>query len=856
VTGTQALFDFPDTDLDVARRFIQAGIPVFTGHPNPQFDASTPARTVNPALHPDEPGEDGGAANRVRQDGHESRADIEFRLPSGWHHTTASMADLDRWRPGDALCLLAGHGIDVIDVDTKNGADPEEHLARLQGVGVEVLGHVITPSGGAHFYVASSGICSTNAPGIGVDYRGRGLDGSGAGMVYMPGTKRPRYDGAGYEWMVAPDLEILARLTETTVADMSWRAEQADAVATYLTGLGISIRSRKAHSQIASSEPLPESIPSSLADLVGDLGPEWDVGSGQGRRRSGDRSERFFRIVAECRRASLTQGQAVTLVDPWCHGVGKYVGRVAGEVARAWPKVESPDPAPGHPQHGSELMHASAPSPGEPWEDPIPVPTRTTTAPTIDLSGLPRYLRGIVEAVTEQAQCPPEIALAAALSTLAAATRGAWDVRVTPAWNAGPTVLWFAAFARSGERKGSGQSPIIAPLADAERAIAADVRRANRIRESERKRLTAALKAAEAEDDPTKVEPLLDQLHAARERPVPSMLVSDTTTEALGVSLGLQGGAAAIVGSEASAFQTVAGRYSDAGGNFGLLNHAYDGDAYSDLRIKRRGMNIHRPALSWCVAVQPDVMAGYANAQSEGSGFLARFVLLAPESRVGSRSMRTHAAPDEIVDQWAAVVRRLHGAAWYRFQEMCEELPDSLGAPGQVALDSEAEELIKVYAERLEAEKAAGSDILTLGGWIEKHPARMARIAAILALADDPHTATVRAPHVVAALSIADALIAHALAGFSVLRSEAATDTLARTLEGIRRIGTPTVTTREVYKRLKDQTSWVHATSDVRRALEDLTELGHLRSQPRTPGPTGGRAPEVWDVHPRLMGGR
>lgn len=68
----------------------------------------------------------------------------------------------------------------------------------------------------------------------------------------------------------------------------------------------------------------------------------------------------------------------------------------------------------------------------------------------------------MVEAVEEQSQAPQEVILAAALGTLAAATRGAWDVHVDPGWPAATTVLWLAALASSGERKGAGTNPIVA----------------------------------------------------------------------------------------------------------------------------------------------------------------------------------------------------------------------------------------------------------------------------------------------------------------------------------------------------------------------------------------------------------
>ena len=486
----------------------------------------------------------------------------------------------------------------------------------------------------------------------------------------------------------------------------------------------------------------------------------------------------------------------------------------------------------------------------EPWD--VPMPLGIGTPPPVPLDGLPGFLRHMVEAVAEQSQAPREVVLAAALGTLAAATRGVWDVHVRAGWNAGPSVLWLTALAASGERKGAGTKPLTAPLIDAERHLASEVRRVNRNREVERRRLQALLKAADAEGDPTAWQRLADAMHESRPRAVPGLVISDATTEALGQYMTGQGGAGAIFGTEASSFQTVAGRYSDADGNFSLLNNAYDGEPYADLRIKRDGVRVERPALTWSVAVQPDVLAGYADSQSEGSGFLARFLLLVPASNIGRLNYRSEPVPDAVAADWAGVVEGLHAEAWPRYEAMTESLPDDLGPPSSVTFTDEFVELIIQYGERLDREAANGGLVAHLGGWASKAPARIARIAAVLALADDPQRRDVDLGHVSAALTLADAFTAHAGAGFGILRQAARLDPEARIVDALRKIGAAEVTTREVHQVVRDQTSWVKRASDVRSALDQVEELGYVR-RVQVPGSTkGGRPPERWEVHQSL----
>jgi hypothetical protein len=142
--------------LAFARRLVAAGVPVF---------AAPPGGTV---------------------DG--------YQLPTGWQGIKADPRRLDVWRPGHGLAAVCGHGLDVVDVDPRNGGD--EALAGLLAAGILPRAYAIvtTPRGGKHLYVASLRVPKTKRDGI--DLQAGAPDGAGRGFVWLPPTAR---HGGTYE---------------------------------------------------------------------------------------------------------------------------------------------------------------------------------------------------------------------------------------------------------------------------------------------------------------------------------------------------------------------------------------------------------------------------------------------------------------------------------------------------------------------------------------------------------------------------------------------------------------------------------------------------------------------------------
>lgn len=150
----------------------------------------------------------------------------EDKPPVGWNTLTADQCDVSSYRPGkDALAVVGGHGIDLVDVDSKDGKlGSVDHLPPFKWFGV-----TRTPSGGAHYVVPSCGlgkISPLRTPvGYVGDYVGGRTDGSGRMFAFLPGSTRPKYPNGGYveeeQWDVEaclaadPDPELLEALENT-----------------------------------------------------------------------------------------------------------------------------------------------------------------------------------------------------------------------------------------------------------------------------------------------------------------------------------------------------------------------------------------------------------------------------------------------------------------------------------------------------------------------------------------------------------------------------------------------------------------------------------------------------------------
>jgi putative DNA primase/helicase len=131
-----------------------------------------------------------------------------FRLPKAWQTTAPNPRYVEAWEPGMALCAVMGHGLDLVDIDPRNGADTSLDWLR------DNLPHVyytaLTPSGGIHAFVKSLGVRSRDNVAPGIDIKA-GVDGVGHGFAFIaPTIRKSKDDGMdrAYQWLRLDDDEL------------------------------------------------------------------------------------------------------------------------------------------------------------------------------------------------------------------------------------------------------------------------------------------------------------------------------------------------------------------------------------------------------------------------------------------------------------------------------------------------------------------------------------------------------------------------------------------------------------------------------------------------------------------------
>lgn len=490
-----------------------------------------------------------------------------------------------------------------------------------------------------------------------------------------------------------------------------------------------------------------------------------------------------------------------------------------------------------------------------PWEEPAPI--RPPTLPAFPVETLPDWVREMVMAVAQKNQVPADLPALMALSILAMAYQRRVEVQIRPDWRE-QLSLYTVSIAEPGERKSPMARDLSQPVKEYEAELRADMKATIAASASERRILERQL--ARIEDLAAKAKTEMERHNAmqeardlakeiARQETLhePHLLADDITTERLAVLLSQQGERIAFLAEESSVLEVMAGRYSGKP-NFNLYLKGHDGGSVSIERQSRDSVTLERPAITFGLSVQPEVIRELAAERAfRGRGLLARFLYGFPEPALGARESRPGPISEVVRERWRTNVKKA----------LATPVDETDGAlrPWVLEFSEPADDEMVAFQDWIEPQLAPGAELSHLSGWASKLAGQVARIAGLLHLADLisielPWSFSVEPSTVQKARRIADYLIPHARAAFQEMGADPVIHGAKTILTYLKRDRVAHFSVRDLQNRLQSHFAHVYL---LEEPLRLLVAHGWIRRLPQeeTRAPGGQPGPR-YETHPSL----
>ena len=485
------------------------------------------------------------------------------------------------------------------------------------------------------------------------------------------------------------------------------------------------------------------------------------------------------------------------------------------------------------------------PTEGEPPELLIPA---AMAVPEIPASILPGVLGAMAGAVSAYTQTPPAAAVLEVLGVLAACCHRRYEVEPRAGYRE-PLSLWTLAALDSGSRKTAVQDKLIGPLIGWEKlererlaAEVASVAAKRKVADKVIAKLEAlASKAEPAERKRLELEIERELQEMPAELKSPRVFTSDSTSEQVQQLLVDHAERIAVIADEGGIFQIMAGAYS---GGVASIDVYLQGHSGSALRVDRgsRTAHVDRPAVSFALLIQPGIMRDAGrNKRFKDSGLLARFLYAVPVSNVGRRDIRaTVPIPGEVMREYHALIMAL----------LDERRPD-LKEPDILRLRPDAYERWICFAESIERRHGSGRELESITEWTSKLPGAVARIAALLHLADGPGDLVIRDDSMRRAVELGELLIPHTLAAFELMGMSGAEEDAHVLLRWVKTQRKDAFLLRDAHQALRRR---FPKTDRLREAAGQLVDWNVItRRREVKPSTRGGRPTELLQVNPRLF---
>jgi replicative DNA helicase len=480
------------------------------------------------------------------------------------------------------------------------------------------------------------------------------------------------------------------------------------------------------------------------------------------------------------------------------------------------------------------------------WPDPILPGTLRT--PPIPPEVLPSWLCDMARAVSASTQTPPALAVMCGLAVLATVLHRRFEVSPYGDSYTEPLALWTLSASPSGTRKSAVLNAMLGPLVRWEKLLRdrmrGDIAKVISTRAVAKKRIERLLvDAAKAKDanerENVRAEIEREETDMPEEIRAPRLFTGDTTAERLQAMLVEHGERMAVHSDEAGIFSIMAGIYNGGAANIDVF---LQGHAGSPMRVDRAGRSAHvdKPALSFGLLIQPDVMSEAAgSSRFRGSGLLARFLFAMPASNVGTRDVRQHTTiPEEVADEYER----------YLFS-LLQGVPGEVEAPQVLTLCEAARDVWLDLAEEIERQQGEGGRYESINDWTSKLPGAVVRIAALLELAETGlQVREVSHASMDKALKLGRLLIPHAQAAFGLLGTDSVDNDAVAILKWIRANDRSDFTRRECQKAQEGRFRSIERLQKALARLEHQDVVREFKRHNKGAPPT-----TAYSVNPKVL---
>ena len=363
------------------------------------------------------------------------------------------------------------------------------------------------------------------------------------------------------------------------------------------------------------------------------------------------------------------------------------------------------------------------------FRDRLDIALRPEAAPAFPVDGLPTLMADMVVAMEERIQAPVTLCAHSVLSAAVLACQGLADVRKPDSGRPMPLSLFLLVVAASGERKSSCDGLAL-------KAVSAVEARFKETYADDMRRYRADKAAFDGEVSKVKSDRKIDKeerqqrlraMDEPAEPAAPFLRATEATYEGLLNFLAKGRASIGVFSAEGGSFLGGHGMSDDAKTRTltGLSTLYDDGSAQ---RIRAKEITIidgHRVSIS--LAAQARIAAALLGDElAKDQGFLGRFLVCYPDSRIGTREVRRAAAgSDPRIDAFTARVARL-----LALQEG-DHAPLLLPA---LDLDDEAWEVFRAFAQAIESNLGEGKHWHPIQAAAQRMPENVCRIAGVLHL--------------------------------------------------------------------------------------------------------------------------